>query len=183
MLTPAGNGNSETQTSHTSDSKIHSQGHNIDTLSEQVPVQATRGDRIKKKSVYVLHREDSEKWVMSVLKPIFDKLNIDMFTPGNFVIGRTKANEHIDFINKVQVVIAVFSELAVKDTDSEQQKWFKFALDHAISKNPDPSSITVIPVLHGDISCDQLPPTMKNLISVKTDDRKLESKIQRSIFS
>lgn len=184
MLTPAGNGNSGTRTSHTNDSTIHIQGHNTDTFSEQVPLQATEGDRVKKKSVYVLHCQDSEEWVTSELKPILAKQNIDMFTPGDFVIGSRIANAHIDFINKAQVIIAVFSELAVtKGTDSEKQKWFDYALDHAVHKNPDPLSITVIPVLHGDVSSDQLPLTMKNLISVRTDDSKLESKIQRSIFS
>ena len=136
--------------------------------------------QVEKKCVYVVHREDSKEWVEKKLKPIFAELCIDMLTPDDFIPGQTKGQARIDSVKKAQKIMIVFSKQAIEDKCSDDQKWFKHDISRASHKNPDPSNSTVIPVLHGDISCDDLPEILKDKITVKSNDPQLKSKIQQS---
>ena len=48
--------------------------------------------------------------------------------------------------------------------------------------DPDPSVISIISVIHGDIPLTSLPTTVKNIVLLKTDDPQFKIKIQKSIF-
>ena len=146
-------------------------------LANQHPIQA------ETKLVYVIHLSDSEQWVMVELKPILTELNINMFSSHDFIPGKTKAQAHSDSIKKAEKVIVVFSRLTVEDNEqSTEQKWFKFALSQAEHKDPDPSKISVIPILHGAVTHASLPERIRNTISLATNDPQFKRKIQESVF-
>ena len=135
------------------------------------------------KKVYVIHRSDSEQWVMDQLKPILTELNIDMSTSHDFIPGKPVAQAHGDSIKEAEKVIVVFSKLAVEDNEeSNDQKWFKFALSQAEHKDPDPSNISVIPILHDNITHASLPDRMRNMVLLTTNDPQFKCKIQKSVF-
>ena len=147
----------------------------------QISLQVDRkNDKIgETKLIYVVHLSDSEQWVEETLRPILIELNTDMTTPNDFIPGRTPGQAHYEAVSKAHTTII---ELAVEDKQSKEQKWFNFALSKAEHKNPDPSVITIIPVLHGDIPLTSLPATVIDIVPLKTDDPQFKSKIQKSIF-
>ena len=123
--TLAGNSNGEVLVPHTSGTEVESQ-----PLANQHLQAARSNDKTKKKLVYVMHLSDSKEWVFNELKPILTELNIDMSTSNDFIPGKTVAQSYSDSIREAKNIIVVFSMLAVEDIvlQSEEQKWFKFAL-------------------------------------------------------
>ena len=105
-----------------------------------------------------------------------------MSTSNDFIPGKTVAQAHSDSIREAENIIVVFSKLAVEDIQSEEQKWFKFALSRAEHKDPDPSNITIIPILHGNISHTNLPGSVRDITPLTANDTQFKSKIQKSIF-
>ena len=149
----------------------------------RISLQATVsiGEAKKKKLIYVVHRSDGKKWVKEILGPILIELNTVMTTPDDFISGLTLGESHYEAVSKAHYTIIVFTKLAVEGKQSDEQKWFNYALSKAEHKNPDPSVITIIPVLHGDILHTSLPATVKDIVPLKTDDPQFKSKIQQSI--
>lgn len=161
-----------------------------DVLSKQDSLQATRTHKKPAaqakniKCVYVIHREDSKNWVMNHLKPILnDELNIDMSTEDNFIPGMTKAQARSVSVKNAQKIIVVFSKQSIEDQCSNEHKWFEYDLSKAKHKDPNPQTITVIPILHGDISCGDLPESVEDQISLRTDHPLFKNKIKESILS
>jgi len=134
------------------------------------------------KCVYVVHREDSRNWVMNDLKPILTKLNLDMSTPDDFIPGMTKARARNAAIKNAQKIIIVFSNPAKQDKFSNEHKWFEYELSKAEHKDPDPQSITIIPILYEGISRDDLPESVEDQILLTYNDPKFEDKIKDSIY-
>ena len=140
------------------------------------------GETKKKKLIYVVHRSDGKLWVEKTLRSILIELNTDMMTPNDFISGLTLGESPYEAVSKAHTTIIVFSKLAIQDKQSDEQKWFNFAISKAEHKNPDPSVITIIPVLHGDIPHTSLPATVKDIVPLETNDPQFKSKIQKSIF-
>ena len=130
----------------------------------------------------MVHRSDIDQWVKETLGPILIELNTDMTTPNDFTPGMTPGQAHDEAVSKAHTTIVVFSKLAVEDKQSKEQKWFNFALSKAECKDPDPSVITIIPVLHGDIPPTSLPVAVKNIVPLKSNDPQFKTKIKKSIF-
>lgn len=184
-LTPAGNGELTLTPAGNGELTLTPTGHTSGTQRKQISSQGTRsneGINQKKRCVHVIHREDSKQWVMDKLKPVLTELNIDMSTPDNDIPGKTIERAVIDSVKNAHNIIVVFSKLAIDDKHSKEHKWFMKALSRATHKDPDPLNITVIPVLHEDITHDNLPEGVGDLIPIKFDDPQFKSKIQRSIF-
>lgn len=134
------------------------------------------------KVVYITHYSDSKEWITATLKPILDKLNVEILTVEDAVVGQTIATAHDQLVNKADKVIVIFSLQSKQDKKSLESKWFSYDLDRAKHKNPDPSKISFIPILFGDTKQEDLPKPLDNMIILKADSTNLEEKLKESIF-
>jgi len=129
-----------------------------------------------KKTVYVTYTDDSKEWVINVLKPFPMDLNVDVVTICDAIPGKTILSARTDFINKATKIILVISKQSITD------KIFLFDINKALHKNPDPTEITIIPILYGNVVCSDAPEQVADLISISYDDPEFAAKITNSVY-
>lgn len=151
--------------------------------TNDVPMLCPNQETQVRKVVYITHYSDSKKWITNTLKPILDKLNVDILTIEDAVVGQTMATARDELVNKADIIIVVFSLQSKQNKKSLESKWVHYDLDRANHKNPDPNKIRFIPILFGDTEQEDLPRPLDNVVVLKADNTSLEEKIKESIFS
>ena len=154
----------------------------IKDTNDVVPMLCPNQETQAHKVVYITHYSDSVKWITNTLKPILDKLNVDILTIEDAVVGQTMATARDELVNKADIIIVVFSLQSKQNKKSLESKWVHYDLDRANHKNPDPNKIRFIPILFGDTEQKDLPRPLDNVIVLKADNTSLEEKIKESIF-
>ena len=149
---------------------------------ENVTVLSPNQESQVRKVVYITNYTDSKEWITNTLKPILDRLNVDILTIEDAVVGLTFATARDDLVNKADKIVVVFSSQSKEDKKSLESKWVNYDLDRAKHKNPDPSKICFIPILYGDTKQEDLPRPFDSVIVLKANSANLEEKIKQSIF-
>ena len=130
-----------------------------------------------KKKLYLAHGEDSKPWVTETLIPVIQAFNIKVVTICDAIPGKTYLSARADFIKEACKIIVVVSEQSVKD------KTFLHDISKAQHKNPDPTKILIIPILFRNVTLDDVPTSIRDLIPISYDSPDFVAKIKLSIDS
>ena len=130
-----------------------------------------------KKKVYLAYGEDSKQWVTDRLIPLLKSFNVEVVTIDDAIPGKTYLSARADFIKEACKIIVVLSEQSVQD------KPFLYDISKAQHKDPDPRKILIIPVLFGNVTHDDVPTSIKELIPISYNDLEFVTKIKQSVDS
>ena len=130
-----------------------------------------------KKKLYLAHGEDSKQWVTKRLIPVIETFNIKVVTICDAIPGKTYLSARADFIKEACKIIVVLSEQSVKD------KTFLHDISKAQHKDPDPTGILIIPILFENVTLDDVPTSIRDLIPISYDSPDFAIKIKKSIDS
>lgn len=148
-----------------------------DANGAMVPSATTCKDLTCKKKLYLAHGEDSKPWVTETLIPIIETFNIEVVTICDAIPGKTYLSARADFIKEACKIIVVVSEQSVKD------KTFLHDISKAQHKNPDPTKILIIPILFRNVTLDDVPTSIRDLIPISYNSPDFVAKIKLSIDS
>lgn len=131
----------------------------------------------KKLKVYVAHVEDSEQWVTSKLIPFLERLSFEVVRISDAIPGKPYLYARTEFIKEASKIIFVISKMSKSDKD------FLYDLSKALHKNPDPTEITIIPILFENATHYDVPTQIKELTSIRYSDPNFPTKITKSLYS
>lgn len=180
----AGNGPNDAAFQHQHDHQTESssdhdvpplQAPNDEANGEVVP--SARKDLACKKKLYLAHSEDSKQWVSDTLIPSLETVEVEVVTIRDAIPGKTKLSARTDFIKEACKIILVISK------QSKEDKTFLHDISKARHKDPDPTKITIIPILFGNVTHNDVPKSITDLIPIHHDDEEFQKKIKQSIDS
>ena len=149
---------------------------------QQFPPVQEKTVHSKRVKVYLIYSDDSTDWVTDTLTPILNKLNVTVLTKEDAVAGKTIAGARHDLVHKTDKAIVVVSSKLTQDKLSEDIKWLNYDLHQVTQKSPDPSEVSLIPILYGNTTAKDLPKILHGLVTLRADDANFQLKIKQSIF-
>ena len=120
------------------------------------------------------HGADSRQWVTDTLTPVLKAFNVEVLTIDDMSAGVNRMSAHMDLIKEACKVIVVVSEQSAKD------KLFLYDISLAQYKDPDPSKISIIPILFGNVTHSDLPTSIMHLLPISYDNPDFVAKIKQS---
>ena len=161
--------------------KINSGIKLLPDVASDKNVEIVSSDQVQvRKVVYISHCSDSKEWITLTLKPILDELNVDILTMEDAAVGQNMLTARAELIRKADTTMVIFSLQSTQS--SMESKWLYYDLDLALHGNPDPSNISFIPILFGDIKQEDLHRSLDHIIVLKADSSFLKEKLKQSIF-
>ena len=130
-----------------------------------------------KKIMYVAYGEDSKQWVTDTLIPFLATLNVEVVTISDAIPGKTQLSARTDLIKEASKMIIVISKQSIKDKKN------LYDISKAQHKDPDPTKITIIPILFENATPEDVPTQIMDLTLIRNNDAEFEEKIKRSVCS